>query len=128
MGLAGSAGADPLRTFAPRPGRRHDGFDDAADASAASDRSSVLLKFLGQRAPLQARYGHLGDIGVPRNPNSMISAYGRAATDVPIVNSFDRHALRRLSVVTEEATGADAATEGSGLVISPATTSPDDFA
>lgn len=92
--------------------------------------------------PARYTTGYLGDIGVPADPAPMdfsawfeayighrwhtfdarhnkprigriVMAYGRDATDVPIVNSFGRHVLRKFEVVTDEITtpGATLAAE-----------------
>ncbi len=79
--------------------------------------------------------GYLGDIGVPADPSPMdfsawfevyleggwytfdarhnvprigrvVMARGRDATDVPILNSFGAHGLKRFDVITEEVTGS----------------------
>lgn len=88
--------------------------------------------------PARYTTGYLGDIGVPPDPAPMdfsawfeayighrwhtfdarhntprigriVMAYGRDATDVPIVNSFGRHLLRKFEVVTEEVTSGASA-------------------
>jgi transglutaminase-like putative cysteine protease len=81
--------------------------------------------------PARYSTGYLGDIGVPKDPSPMdfsawfevylsgrwwtfdarhsiprigriVMAYGRDATDVPIINSFGDHKLLKFAVVTEE--------------------------
>ena len=89
----------------------------------------------GLNLPARYCTGYLGDIGVEVDPNPMdfsawfevfldgqwmtfdarhnaprigriLIAQGRDATDVPIINSFGSHYLRRFDVITEEVTGA----------------------
>lgn len=84
--------------------------------------------------------GYLGDIGVPANPAPMdfsawcevylggrwctfdarhntprigriVIAYGRDATDVPLVHTFGQHTLKSFKVWTDEAAGEDAQAE-----------------
>jgi transglutaminase-like putative cysteine protease len=84
--------------------------------------------------------GYLGDIGVPANPAPMdfsawcevylggrwctfdarhntprigriVIAYGRDATDVPLVHTFGQHTLNSFKVWTDEAAGEDAQAE-----------------